>query len=109
MSSDGWGNEWSLRTVMDWVVAFGLTIAIALLLRATAWVRFSACSRGFWLADRARPWPWGAFGIAALTLGLAIAPGVTELGDLSHALWAAAIQLSSGCIPAAVQCGSRVG
>src|SRR5262249_10874824 len=48
-----------------------------------------------WLAvrDRARPWPWGAFTIAALMVGLAIAVGVAELGELSHALWAAAIQL----------------
>ena len=42
--------------------------------------------------DRARPWPWGAFAIAALALGLAIAIGVADLGELSHSLWAAAIQ-----------------
>src|SRR5438128_6786509 len=80
--SDGWGNEWSLGTVMDWIVAFGLTFAMA---HYGLGVVFGMLP---WLMvrDRARPWPWGAFGIAALMLGLAIATGVAELGDLSHAL-----------------------
>src|SRR5258708_29713273 len=73
---------------MDWIVAYGLSFAIA---RYGLGALFGMLP---WLLvrDRARPWPWGAFAIAALVLGLAIAIGVADLGELSHALWAAAIQ-----------------
>ncbi len=46
MSSDGWGNDGRLGTLIDLVVALALTFAIA----RYGWVRSLACSRGFWFA-----------------------------------------------------------
>jgi hypothetical protein len=88
MRGDGWRDEWSVGVLIDGVVALALTFAIA---RYGLGALFGMLP---WLLvrDRARPWPWGAFAIAALALGLAIAIGVADLGELSHALWAAAIQ-----------------
>ena len=88
MRGDGWRDGWSLGTLIDGLVALALTFAIA---RYGLGALFGMLP---WLLvrDRARPWPWGAFAIGALALGLAIAIGVADLGELSHALWAAAIQ-----------------
>jgi hypothetical protein len=88
MRGDGWRDGWSLGTLIDGLVALALTFAIA---RYGLGALFGMLP---WLLvrDRARPWPWGAFAIAALALGLAIAIGLADLGELSHALWAAAIQ-----------------
>jgi hypothetical protein len=88
MRGDGWRDGWSLGTLIDGVVTLALTFAIA---RYGLGALFGMLP---WLLvrDRARPWPWGAFAIAGLALGLAIAVGVADLGELSHALWAAAIQ-----------------
>ena len=88
MKADGWGDDWSVGTLIDGVAAVALTFAIA---RYGLGALFGMLP---WLLvrDHARRWPWGAFAIAALALGLAITIGVAELGELSHALWAAAIQ-----------------
>jgi hypothetical protein len=88
MRGDGWRDQWSVGALIDGVVAFALTFAIA---RYGLGALFGMLP---WLLvrDRARPWPWGAFAIAALALGLAIAIGVADLGELSYALWAAAVQ-----------------
>ena len=88
MKADGWGDDWSVGTLIDCVVALALTFAIA---RYGLGALFGMLP---WLLvrDRARRWPWGAFSIAALALGLAIALGVADLGELSHALCAAAVQ-----------------
>ena len=88
MKADGWGDDWSVGTLIDGVAAVALTFAIA---RYGLGALFGMLP---WLLvrDRARRWPWGAFSIAALALGLAIALGVADLGELSHALCAAAVQ-----------------
>ncbi len=88
MRGDGWGDDWSVSTLIDCVVALAVTFAIA---RYGLGALFGMLP---WLLvrDRARRWPWGAFSIAALALGLAIALGVADLGELSHALCAAAVQ-----------------
>jgi hypothetical protein len=88
MKADGWGDDWSVGTLIDGVAAVALTFAIA---RYGLGALFGMLP---WLLvrDRARRWPWGAFAIAALALGLAIALGVADLGELSHALCAAAVQ-----------------
>ena len=61
MSSDGWGNDGRLGTLIDWVVALALTFAIA---RYGLGALFGMLP---WLLvrNRARRWPWGAFAIAA--------------------------------------------
>ena len=61
MRGDGWRDEWSVGVLIDGVVALALTFAIA---RYGLGALFGMLP---WLLvrDRARPWPWGAFAIAA--------------------------------------------
>ena len=77
MKADGWGDDWSVGTLIDGVAAVALTFAIA---RYGLGALFGMLP---WLLvrDRARRWPWGAFAIAALALGLAITIGVADLGE----------------------------
>src|SRR3977135_868857 len=82
------GTSGAVGALIDGVVALALTFAIA---RYGLGALFGMLP---WLLvrDRARPWPWGAFASAALARGVASRIGVAGLGELSHALWAAAIQ-----------------
>ena len=105
MRGDGWRDGWSLGTLIDGLAAVALTFAIA---RYGLGALFGMLP---WLLvrDRARRWPWGAFAIAALALGLTIAIGVADLGELSHALGQQPFTHSSGCMPAGGQAGSGAG
>ena len=59
MKADGWGDDWSVGTLIDGVAAVALTFAIA---RYGLGALFGMLP---WLLvrDRARRWPWGAFAL----------------------------------------------
>ena len=82
MRGDGWGDDWSVSTLIDCVVALAVTFAIA---RYGLGALFGMLP---WLLvrDRARRWPSGAFAIAALALAFAITIGVES--QLVRRIWA---------------------
>jgi ABC-type nickel/cobalt efflux system permease component RcnA len=68
--------------VLDALIAFGLTFGVSRYGPGAVFVMLP------WLLRRStkRTWPWGAFAVAALALGIAIATGLLGLGDFAHAL-----------------------